>query len=502
MDYKLGRLPENDEELYWAVRAMWNVHLPRHTCGDPTHTAPFQAFADAYFGRGEGIVLWHGSRGLSGKSYMLSILGITKAFLRGCDVNMLGGSLAQSANIHEHMRMAMNYKDAPQYLVEQEANTMIKLTNGARIRPLTASQKTVRGPHPPFLILDEIDEMDINILDAALGQPMPQKNYLNEIVEPFTVMCSTWQNPVGTFTEIRRRFEERDLPIVTWCYRCSANPIDGWLSQKTIDEKKRTIPTEMWRTEYELGEPAIGNRAFDPDAVEKTFSIPFEPISQNESKDFEEYIFEKPIAQGTYIAGADWAKEKDYTVITVVRTDKMPIKMVYYLRLNRRPYPVMIDYFNKAINDYSAYAIHDATGLGNVVDDYLDHRARKFLMVGAKRANMLSEYVNAVERGVYQFPNVKTAYISHKYCQVGDLYSSGNEFHLPDEVCALALVNHLVLKHVPAAAAIVLPKNNTPSKYALVLDPPRQYYQGTQQITDGEVINKTEREATEISFLA
>jgi hypothetical protein len=52
---------------------------------------------------------------------------------------------------------------------------------------------------------------------------------------------------------------------------------------------------------------------------------------------------------------------------------------------------------------------------------------------------MLTEYVNAVERGRFQFPKIQTAYLAHKYAQVGDLYQTGQQFHLPDEVCALAL---------------------------------------------------------------
>ncbi len=465
MTFALERAPENDEELYWAVRAMWNVRLPRHTCGNIEHTAPFTAFADAYFERNGSTALWHGSRGLSGKSYMLSILGITKAFLKGADVNMLGGSLAQSTNIHEHMRNALFNENAPRYMIEKEGNQLIKLTNGARIRPLTASQRTVRGPHPPFLILDEIDEMDLPILDAALGQPMPQINYLGEEIKPFTVMCSTWQNPEGTFTEIRRRFEERGLPIITWCYQCSANPIDGWLSQETIDGKKREIPTEMWRTEYELGEPAIGNRAFDPDAVEIVFDHPMEPLFEKIQKDYEEYVFAAPETNGIYVAAADWGKEQDYTVISVMRADVQPAQLVYWLRVNRRPYPMMIGYFNKAINTYHASAIHDGTGLGNVVNDYVDLRARAFIMSGRDRANMLSEYVSAVENGRVAYPKFKTNYLSHKYCRVGDLYNTSKDYHLPDEVCSLALAWKVVNRMgLGGGDPIAVPRDNTPTK--------------------------------------
>lgn len=455
MAFVLGRPPVTDDELWTVVNQMWGVVLPRHTCGNPGHTAPFQAFADAYFARNGSIVLWHGSRGLSGKSYMLSILGLTEAFILGADVNLLGGSLAQSTNIHEHMRMAMDSPHSPRFMIETESQTLIRLSNKARIRPLTASQRTVRGPHPPRLLLDEIDEMDLDILNAALGQPMPQKNWLGVETKPYTVMCSTWQNPEGTFTTKMREFEERGLPIVQWCYRCSANPIDGWLSEETIEAKKQEIPAEMWRVEYELGEPSIGNRAFDSEAVEKMFGLKFAPLVQLKEKDYEEYTFLDPVTDGSYVCAADWGRDQDYTVISVWRTDTAKMQLCYFLRVNRRPYPQMIGYFNAAIQKYQASAIHDATGLGNVVSDYVDVRARGFFMTGEKRAAMLSEYVNAVEKGMFEVPRFNSAYLAHKYAQVGDLYSSRQEFHLPDEVCSFALAFKQSGRYVVAGPIVV-----------------------------------------------
>ena len=87
-EFVLGRPPQTDDELYWLIQAMWGVRIPRvQVC--PDHVAPFTAFADAYFGRNsiepdspvDSISLWHGSRGLSGKSFMLSILGLTKTLV-------------------------------------------------------------------------------------------------------------------------------------------------------------------------------------------------------------------------------------------------------------------------------------------------------------------------------------------------------------------------------------------------------------------------------------
>lgn len=458
MSLHLGRAPRNPDELYWTVKALWGITIPRHkVC--PEHQAPFDAFSTSYFAQ-EPQILIHGSRGLSGKSRLMSILGITKAAILGSDVNILGGSLSQSANIHETMRDAWESKNAPKYLLTAQNNqTKVVLTNGAKIRPLTASQKTVRGPHPPNLLLDEIDEMDLPILDAALGQPMPQENYLKEVIPAHTAMASTWQYADGTFTEVIRRFREEELPIFTWCYRDTSNEIDGWLDPDFIEQKKREIPHEMWRVEYELGEPSIGNRAFDPESVERTFEEkpserPVEP--KVKTRDYEEWVIGEYSPTADYVIAADWAKEQDFTVISVWDASMLPIKLVYYIRMRRRPYPVMIGQYNKLMNHFHAEGIHDATGLGGVVADYLDSRAQGFKMVGEARANMLSNYVNAVERDRVRSIQIDSAYIAHKYCSVEDVYSTGKEFHLPDEVCSFALAWHVVSRRAMAADPIVI----------------------------------------------
>jgi hypothetical protein len=474
INFVMPRPPETDDELYWTVKAVWGVTIPR-TPVCPDHVTPFSAFADAFFERDGADAFWHGSRGLSGKSFTLATLGLTKAVFKGSDCNILGGSMAQSTNVHEAMREALDSSNAPRHMIVKESAQLIKFSNNAKIRPLTASQRTVRGPHPPFLLLDEIDEMDIKILDAALGQPLPQDNNFGEEIKPYTVMCSTWQNPEGTFTAIKRRFEEAGKPTKAWCYRESANPVDGWLSQETIDAKKSQIPAEMWRVEYELGEPSIGNRAFDSDAVEATFCIPFEPLESETMKDFEEFTFERPKRDGIYVVSADWAKEQDYTVIAVTRIDTEKIQLAYWCRVNRRPYPFMIGKYNDAIQRYNPIeAIHDGTGVGNAVNDYLDVRARAFIMSGAQRSNMLTEYVNAVERNRFEFPKISTAYIAHKYAQVGDLYSTAQAFHLPDEVCALALGWRAARRYRGGVTGPeATPRDETPSRNEMLFANPR-----------------------------
>ena len=476
---QLAHPPTDREELWWVVRALFGVAIPRvRVC--PDHCAPFDAFADAYFGvntvqHGEDVepteqsrFIWKASRGLAGKSYMLSILGATFAYIDGADITILGGSMSQSANVHEYLKRAVESEALdPGMLIDQTA-TRVTLTNHARVRPLPASQKNVRGPHPSILLIDEADEMELEIYDAALGQPMPQDNYLGVKVNERVVISSTHQNADGCFTEILRRAEEKGQPPpYSWCYKETSAP-GGWLTEATIQKKRDDVSAEMFRVEYDLGEPSIGNRAFDTDAVDKAFARTFEPVRSKVEKDFEEYVFATRERGGVYVATADWAKEQDKTVILVARVDRGKREPVYFARLNRRPYPVMVGMYNEALRRYRVgenAAWHDSTGLGNVVNDYVDLVARPFPMTGDKRAVLLSDYVNAVEKGAWDWPDIRSAHLEHKYCKTGDLYSSASGFHLPDTVCAGALAELAARYAGPASfAPVTVKRDDTPPR--------------------------------------
>jgi len=343
--------------------------------------------------------------------------------------------------------------------------------------------------------------MDQDILDAALGQPMPQTNYLGEIIKPYTVLCSTHQNADGTVTEMKKRWAEKGQEVKLWCFEESASDIDGWLTQEDISRKKSEIPIAMWNTEYLLNEPSIGNRAFDTAAVEEAFSLPLEPLEQQHKENLEEYTFEQPQKSGIYVVAADWAKEKDKTVICVVRLDTMPHSLVYYMRVNRRPYPMMIKWFNDAIEKYHAEAIHDATGLGNVVNDYIDTRARKFIMTGEKRSNMLTEFVGAIERGYFRFPDITSAHLEMKYCRTGDLYSGATkDYHLPDTVCTFALAWNIGKQYSGYGEPItVTGLKNQPGRIESMFSFPQEAPDDVT-VSSFEVVDKTAKEAGEISL--
>lgn len=88
-------------------------------------------------------------------------------------------------------------------------------------------------------------------------------------------------------------------------------------------------------------------------------------------------------------------------------------------------------------------------------------------MTGEKRANMLTEYVGAIERGYFQLPRIPSLYSAHKYCRTGDLYSgSTKDYHLPDEVCSMALAWHAGKRYSGYAEAVTIPRGRySPGKY-------------------------------------
>jgi hypothetical protein len=777
----LPRPPVTKDELWETVRVLWGVEIPRiKVCKD--HVAPFDAFAEGYFGNASNWSLWYGSRG-TGKSLMLALLALTKAAILEINVALLGGSMAQSQNVQEHIENLLLYPAAPSWAVAQQIQTQITFTGGNWIRPLPASQKTVRGPHPqmtcvagwtlvntldgdipieeiqvgqriwvsddlatpragvvqrvidqgwketvtvygdygvitctadhqfhtqrgwveagdlqpndvltvwqppdwarlqedrtvselladmwqsrethlllwksaiaesdkvPELLhgvkneqspkvpglwisaeagvhaevqglpsgmddhgrgarkvcsgkgdgqgrhedqqsragsgnaaytarylvpdasstrsmgdrllaseaqpvdrgsrvvlarpakeqeqglvetantgneglfsvvpthgregilvggivrrvepgpychvydittdagnfyangvlfhncLDEIDEMDIKVYNAAMGQAMAKPNARGIVIPEMVIASSTWQNPTGTFQTVRDEALRKGLPVRTWCFRevlkTEDNPT-GWMDPAFIDRKKASVPAELFRVEYELGEPAGGSRAFDLVALNKTF-IDMAPITERHAGSDDEWVFEEPQVNGWYALGADWAKEEDKTVIVVFRIDESVRRCVYLRRVNRRPWPEMAKMFNDAMKKYQAVAAHDATGIGNVVNDLIDDRVIKFTMNGAKRGEMLMDYISAVEQLRYKLPANTPAFDAHKAATQEDVYGKGGwKAHLPDDVAAFALCHYAAEHGAPIAVAEGVKKTEYRSKAFRDLEP-------------------------------
>lgn len=432
MSLVLGRLPQDDDELWHYLRVVWGVTIPRQpVCKG--HTSPFHALADAYFGRYP-VAVWKASRGFGGKSTLMGTLCAIEAATLGAQVTVLGGSAAQSQRVHEVTHERWTHPLAPANLLASDPTKyQTKLKNGAWIIALMASQKSVRGPHPQRLRMDEVDEMDIELFEAAQGQPMDARGLKSQ-----TVVSSTHQYPDGTMTELLRRANEKDWPVYEWCWRESLGTPDepGWLNMEMVERKKAEVSARMWEVEYDLQEPSFDGRAIETEYVEFMFT----PELGEFEGALDEYItVEEPQTGATYVTGVDWAKEKDYTIMRTFRTDIDPWVEVAFLRTGRKPWPEMVQDLDDVLDMYGGICVHDATGIGNVVDDlirYDSKRVKPTVLRGRERETVFTEYIAGIEQRALQSPRVKFCYNEHKFATTKDLFGSG---HPPDSFIAGAL---------------------------------------------------------------
>lgn len=439
----IERPPEDDSELWELIRALWGYEFPR-TAVCPGHVAPFQAIADAYFARAP-VIIWKASRGLGGKTRGLGVLSLTEAATLGAGVTILGGSGQQSINVHDAQEDAWSHPLAPRSLLSREPTTRdTELRNDGWIKALMASQTSVRGPHPNRLRLDEIDDMDMAIAEAAQGQPMRGRNQ----VETQTVMSGTHQYPDGTMTAMLRRATERGWPVYEWCFRENLTANGGWLHADEVERKKSEVSAAMWAAEYELQEPNPEDRAIDGDSVEACFT----PDRGTWDGGNDEYVeIEPPESGADYITGVDWAKRKDWTVVRTFRVDTIPAREVAYLRVQRRPWPVMAGYLNDRIKRYGGDAAHDAIGVGDVVGDFLDVDAEPIELRGQRRQVAFTDYVRAIEGGDIVSARIGSAFNEHRYVEQDDLYGKG---HPPDSFIAGAIAWHRYRTRRPAVPVV------------------------------------------------
>ena len=112
------------------------------------------------------LSLWHGPRG-SGKSFLSALdTHLCSRFYPRHETRILGGSLAQSEQIHRALTEAILIGKGSigddSLAIKEIRKTEAVYANGSRVAILAASPTSVRGPHVPSLKLDEVDEIPKN----------------------------------------------------------------------------------------------------------------------------------------------------------------------------------------------------------------------------------------------------------------------------------------------------------------------------------------------------
>lgn len=437
--------PRTKTELQYYLWHFMGLKIPGvRVCAD--HSTPLDALADCYFARFP-VVVWKASRGFGGKTTMMAGLSSLE-FMNRINVAILGGSGQQSTRVHEATSAIWNHRAqiggktvlAPfRWMLSREPNTKeTRSIYGNWMRALTASTKSARGPHPQRLRLDEVDEMDLGVLDAAMGQTMSTDG-----VESNTLISSTHQYPDGTMSEVLARAQDNGWPVHTWCFRETLAP-HGWLSPALLERKRNDVTRQMWEVEYEMSLPSVSGVILAGDSMARFIDPRVRAVDDLEGVYYE---FERPAAGARYATGCDWARDQDFTVILTLRTDCDPYRVVAYERVNRLPYPVLISKFETRLQRYCVGRVadgvlgaHDTNGIGAVIGDHLnvDEALVDGMDVHGRqdKIELYSDYIMAIESGKIRTPHIKTLVNEHRYLTGAALYGGG---HPPDTVSAGAL---------------------------------------------------------------
>lgn len=468
IEYDEIPIPLTNDELWDFLDKYLNIRIPRiQVCEN--HCAPFTAVADAFFAR-HPISVWKASRGFGGKSFNLAALSLAEAIFK-MKVNLLGGSGEQSERVLNYIygeevdNVMLDAPGAPTHLIKGglESGTLKKktdFTHTGYLRALMASSRSVRGPHPERLRLDEIDEMELTIFDAAMGQTMALREKEMGISSQ-TVASSTYHNAGGTMATILDRAEEKGWPLYEWCYKENLESNGGWLPDSEVENKRQQVTKVMFQVEYDLQEPNPGSRAIDTDAVRAMFK---KELGEFKGHQGEKCRVEGPKKGAVYVNGTDWAKRSDWTICLTgkvlreydeVTTEEIDgeefalepcIRIVNFSRTGRAKWPVLVGRMELRLRLYGenndCYSAHDETGIGDVIGDYLpdDLESEGIWMAGRLRNTILSDYIAAVEHGYIECPYIEWMLKEHEQASDEDVFGGGEKHHLPDTIAAAALM--------------------------------------------------------------
>lgn len=293
----------SDEELARFLRRYLGIRIPdKALC--PDHQAPFSFVADVFLGRVVDAVVWSCRSG--GKSFDEALLTFLDSHFRPkCDTTVLAGSLYQGKQVYD---ATLDFWDEPgwsRFLVGEPTKTETLLKNGSGYEVLTASQRSVRGPHPQRLKLDEIDELARDLYEAALSQPLSKHG-----IKASTIMTSTMHRVYGLMQEVIDNRHKMRLKLYKWCWlevvqrcndvcenvqdpqsisygkRCNlwetckgkAHDSVGYFPVEDIRKKRAQLDDETWNSEWSVKRPSAKDMVYDPDDLENATSgeIPYE----------------------------------------------------------------------------------------------------------------------------------------------------------------------------------------------------------------------------------
>ena len=227
---------KTDEDVYALTKCglLGTKIGTRRNCKFDDHVAPFKFVADVLLQRENKGIVWANRSG--SKSYFAGMVTwIQASFLPKLEVTILGGSREQAEKSYKAMNDFWEISQFKEkYLKEEPLLARTTWRWGSSVQVLAASTKSVRGPHPQWLVMDEIDEMEKEVYESALSQPQQKHG-----IPASLWRLSTNHRLMGIMDNLVMKAQEEGSPkIYKWCiweclescrdYRCSTCKLSAW----------------------------------------------------------------------------------------------------------------------------------------------------------------------------------------------------------------------------------------------------------------------------------
>lgn len=284
MDSLIGSVvatnPQTRRFLWNHVRVAYGIRLPRYGVCEG-HCSPLDLLSHLWFTGGDAIG-WANRGGM--KTLTGAVLAHMAARFRDrLGIRILGGSLDQSKKLYDYTLQFHDRHEFRSLLANDPTISKTIWFNQSDLSILTQSPRSVRGPHVPILVLDEVDEFDRSVFQAAL--PIVSRVHGHA---PMLVIFSTMHYAFGLMDEVIKLFEAQNKPIFKWCLldclekcvgrSCSQCPLEidcGGLAKRadgyiTIDDAinlKGIMSEQSWKVEFLCQRPSsegLVYPSFDP----------------------------------------------------------------------------------------------------------------------------------------------------------------------------------------------------------------------------------------------
>lgn len=240
--------PDDVDHLWHWIYAFTGIKVATNkVCRD--HSPPMEWLAKQILEIPDQILIM-GSRG-SGKSFLEAIAThIESRFTPRLGTRILGGSKSQSSQIYEALDQAIMGGEGPGGSDSDQFETLLKesatYANGSTISILSASPKSVRGPHVPRLRLDEVDEIPADLREAAMGMNMAMHGSKASVS-----MTSTWHRVNGPMGELLEKGRSGAFPCYTTCTfdvleHCSDERSGPYVGGERGYERCPSCPLKKW----------------------------------------------------------------------------------------------------------------------------------------------------------------------------------------------------------------------------------------------------------------